>query len=378
MAGYESDLLIRGDGVPIEIGEPAPWFVAATNDNPSYAFSSVAGRYVALCFFGSAGADPARLALELPDARPELFDGVKIAFFGVSVDPQDRSLERVRDRIPGVRFFWDFDRSVSRQFGMLAPDGGYPGFWLVLDPMLRVIARMPLPETERLAAFLSSLPPLDAHAGMALQAPVLLLPRVFEPAFCGRLIELYEAAGGEESGFMRQLDGQTVVAFDREFKRRRDWLIEDERICAEARARISSRLVPEVHKAFQFQATRIERYVVACYDAAEAGQFRAHRDNTTPGTAHRRFAVTINLNTDEYDGGELWFPEFGPRAYRPATGGAVVFSCSLLHEARPVTRGKRYAFLPFLYDEAAAEIRLANNPHLGPGVGAYDKGSSAG
>ena len=44
---------------------------------------------------------------------------------------------------------------------------------------------------------------------------------------------------------------------------------------------------------------------------------------------------------------------------RPA-GGAVVFSCSLLHEATPVTRGKRYVFLPFLYDDAAARIRQEN------------------
>jgi hypothetical protein len=36
-----------------------------------------------------------------------------------------------------------------------------------------------------------------------------------------------------------------------------------------------------------------------------------------------------------------------------------------------VTRGRRYAFLPFLYDEAAAKIREANNTYLGEGVGAY-------
>ena len=30
------------------------------------------------------------------------------------------------------------------------------------------------------------------------------------------------------------------------------------------------------------------------------------------------------------------------------------------HEAMPVTRGRRYAYLPFLYDEAAAAIREAN------------------
>lgn len=125
-------------------------------------------------------------------------------------------------------------------------------------------------------------------------------------------------------------------------------------------ARLQRRLVPQIAKAFQFHATRIERYIVARYDAAEGGHFQAHRDNNTKGTAHRRFAVTINLNADDYEGGDLAFPEFGPQTWRAPTGGAVVFSCSLLHEAKAVTRGTRYCFLPFLYDEAAAEIREAN------------------
>lgn len=73
------------------------------------------------------------------------------------------------------------------------------------------------------------------------------------------------------------------------------------------------------------------------------------------------------------EAGELSFPEFGSRGLRPAPGGAVVFACSLLHLASRVTVGKRYAFLPFLYDEAAAEIRERNNPHLGEGLGAYKK-----
>ena len=41
-----------------------------------------------------------------------------------------------------------------------------------------------------------------------------------------------------------------------------------------------------------------------------------------------------------------------------------MFSCSLLHEATPVTKGKRYAFLPFLYDDAAAKIREANRQFI--------------
>ncbi|HEX7623591.1 MAG TPA: 2OG-Fe(II) oxygenase, partial [Anaeromyxobacteraceae bacterium] len=115
---------------------------------------------------------------------------------------------------------------------------------------------------------------------------------------------------------------------------------------------------------YQFQVTRIERYMVACYDAADGGYFRAHRDNETLGTAHRKFACSINLNAEEFEGGDLRFPEFGPRTYRPPTGGAVIFACGLQHEATSVTRGRRYAFLPFFYDEAGQAIREANADFL--------------
>jgi hypothetical protein len=52
------------------------------------------------------------------------------------------------------------------------------------------------------------------------------------------------------------------------------------------------------------------------------------------------------------------------RTYVAPPGGAIVFSCSLLHEATAVTRGTRYAFLPFLYDDAAARVREQNLPFL--------------
>ena len=60
--------------------------------------------------------------------------------------------------------------------------------------------------------------------------------------------------------------------------------------------------------------------------------------------------MSLNLN-ESYEGGALRFPEYGPDHYRPAAGDAVVFSCSLMHEALPVTRGERYVLLSFFFDE---------------------------
>jgi predicted 2-oxoglutarate/Fe(II)-dependent dioxygenase YbiX len=203
-----------------------------------------------------------------------------------------------------------------------------------------------------------------------LQAPILYLPDVFDPALCQRLIALYQAAGGTESGFMREVDGKTVEVHDPQHKRRKDWTIDDAQLIKHVQQCVSRRIAPELEKAYHFKATRMERYIVSCYSAADGGHFRAHRDNTTRGTAHRRFAVSINLN-DAFEGGELSFPEYGPRAFKPAPGAAVVFSCSLLHAVSQVTDGERYAFLPFVYDEAAAKVREQNNAFLGEGVAPY-------
>ena len=125
------------------------------------------------------------------------------------------------------------------------------------------------------------------------------------------------------------------------------------------------RIFPEIKKAFDYDASRREEYKIACYDASRGGYFRAHRDNTTPGTAHRKFAMTLNLNAEEYAGGYLRFPEYGPHVYKPSTGSAVIFSCSLLHEATDVTAGRRFALLSFFYGEVEGTMREAYEKRFG-------------
>lgn len=360
---------------PFLVGDPIPWFALPTAGNPDFKLQSIAGRYVVLCFFGSAGDSKARAHLDAVLSQARLFDDQRLTFFGISTDPEDRAKGRVKDAEVGVRYFWDLDGAVSRAF---RPADGQ-GVTYVLDPTLRVVATLrfddPRGHDQRIKAMLAGLPDPDRHCGVEQTAPVLIVPRVFEPGLCRRLIEVYEKDGGEDSGFMREAGGKTVSVIDHNFKKRRDCGIDDPDLRAALMRRVHARLVPEIGKAFQFHATRMERYIVACYDAGTGGYFRPHRDNTTKGTAHRRFAVTINLNAEEYEGGDLRFPEYGTRVYRAPTGGAVVFSCSLLHEATPVTKGRRFAFLPFLYDDAAAREREANNAFLGEGVRPYTMGT---
>lgn len=350
---------------PLAVGDPAPWFACRTRTQQRYVFDTVAGRYIVLSFLGAASAPAAEALLQgLQSVRARL-DDQRLAFFGVLTDPADAERPLARDQIPGIRFFWDFDRSVSALYGVIDKAGAYRGVTYVLDPGLRVLATLPLTENAApVLGVIDRLPPLPPATVMPAHAPVLVLGRIFEPALCRDLIAYYERLGGLDSGFMRDVDGKTTGIIDYGYKRRRDREIEDETLRRACMSRIHDRLAPEIEKAFQFRATRMERYIVSCYDAAEGGYFRAHRDNTTKGTAHRRFAVSLFLNTGEYEGGQLRFPEFGSALYMAPTGGAVVFGCSLLHEATPVTRGKRYMFLPFLYDDEAARVRAENEKYV--------------
>jgi predicted 2-oxoglutarate/Fe(II)-dependent dioxygenase YbiX/peroxiredoxin len=363
-----------------EIGDPAPYFACRTTGRSAFHIDTAAGRYIVLTFFGSSALEKSRRVLRFVTTElSHYFDDAIASFFGISIDRQDETRLGIGLVLTGIRYFWDFDYQASALYGALDPKQAagagqvsYRPFTLVLDPSLRVLAVVPMEDAEThnaaLGRILADLPPVGLHAGVVTPAPVLVVPRVFEPAFCRTLIALYQQNGGEESGVMRERDGNTVGVIDHAFKRRQDFLFTDqpgfEGLREAIHARFVRRLIPEVEKAFAFRITRMERYLVCCYQGKEGGFFSPHRDNNTKGTAHRRFACTLNLNADEYEGGELRFPEFGLQTYRAPTGGAMVFSCSLLHEATRVTRGTRYAFLPFFYDERTAQTRANNEKFI--------------
>lgn len=348
------------------IGELAPWFVARSGDIAEFHLSSLGGRHVVLCF---PGVEPASAiaALDMLAAAAMRMDINHAICFAV-ISGGDVSV--IRQRWPKLRLFHEEAPARLYPLYKIGPEGG----WIVIDTSMRILMRAPLSDGAAVLSRVAALPPAGLMGSADQLAPVLTVPGVFEPEFCRHLVALYQRQGGTESGFMREVDGRTVGMVDHGFKRRQDMEINDEVVCTAARHRIERRLIPMITRALGFRATRMERYIVACYDGSEGGFFRAHRDNTTRGTAHRRFAVTINLNAEEFEGGELRFPEFGPRTYRAPTGGAVVFCCSLLHEAMRVTAGTRYAFLPFLYDDVAAKQREANIGFLGDGTAQYKAG----
>ena len=347
---------------PLNIGEPAPWFSVPSGSDGRGAvmLDELAGRTIVLFFFGSAGRPEVAEVLGSIRDRHDLFDGERCLYIGISNDPQDFSQGRL-GQSREVLTLLDSAGVATRQYVSVSSGPGQGAAPIrpvafVLSPALQIVEIIELTEpakfVERIVSVLGSCPGTSAGAE---NAPVLVVPRIFDGSFCEQLIEGYERSGGREIGSIEQ-GGNAVEKFDPKFRQRFDWYISEEQTVAKARVSLERRLLPMVYRAFQFRTTRIERYLVGCYDSEKGGHFRAHRDNTAPVVAHRRFAVTINLN-GEYDGGNLRFPEFGHQSFRVAPGDAIVFSCSLLHEVTPVTRGRRYAFLSFFYDEPSQQLR---------------------
>ena len=97
--------------------------------------------------YASAGDAVGRAAIQSVLTHRKQFDDERCCF-GVSLDPRDEAEERVRESLPGIRFFWDADGTISRLYGAV-PKDAKPGesavparrFWMVLDPAARAARR---------------------------------------------------------------------------------------------------------------------------------------------------------------------------------------------------------------------------------------------
>lgn len=347
-----------GETRPPGFGEMARGFTVATDDAYDFSFDASAGRWSVLMIFGSLSRAPSLAAMQSVLDRRDLFDGQNAAFYGVSLDPADRA-RGAADLARGVRFFWDLDHAISRLWGVADDQTLWPAVFLI-DPAFRIVMAEPVEHTGEVLDRLQQELTDTAASEESLLAPVLLLPRVFEPQLCTALIDYFRKSSPKLSGFAMTRDGRTVEQVDPDLKRRHDVFIQREDLVGAVRRRLETRLFPMIKRTYGWQAEHIERYLICRYGAEDQGFFTAHRDDVTAGSAHRRFAVSINLNSEGHEGGDLRFPEFGRRTYRPPTGGAAVFSCNLLHEATPVTRGERFVAVPFLFDAAGEAVRRAN------------------
>ncbi|MGD9535702.1 MAG: 2OG-Fe(II) oxygenase [Alphaproteobacteria bacterium] len=185
--------------------------------------------------------------------------------------------------------------------------------------------------------------------------PILQVPRALSPDDCRALTERFNKEGlayvepGHGDKGLSQDYKMRILEYGRH-DRIDHWVMNPATV-AFINSRLQRRVLPEVRKAFGYEITRHEPYRITKYEGIRGGELHGHRDNSELRVAHRRFALSINLNSEAFEGGGVRFPEYGGQIYRPPSGTALLFSCSLLHEAMHVTKGQRYVLLGFMGGE---------------------------
>jgi predicted 2-oxoglutarate/Fe(II)-dependent dioxygenase YbiX len=239
---------------------------------------------------------------------------------------------------------------VSQSDGMeRAALAGHPAA-IAVDRAGRIVDAFPFRTSHDVAACLQRIAGLVGGDGAGIASrpiPVLVAPNLVAPDCCAALIDLFERSEHVAGRMAAVVDGKPANKLDASRKSRRDLeLTAAEPLHGRVMEVLAGRCAPAVKFAFQREVAFVDRILIARYDIGD--HFLRHRDNLAPQTAFREFAVTINLNTDDYDGGCLRFPEFSDQVVAPPAGSAAIFSASLLHEVTPVTRGVRYCVLTFL------------------------------
>lgn len=354
----------------LSIGDHAPWFALSDQDETNVVLRDQAGQPSLWFFYANDDiAACQEVAIAFQHILPAL-TAAKVRLFGISLNPPKSRREFATQYQITFPLLSDTDQEVSRKYGVLQekssphPVVTYHRTAFLLDINLRVVKIYDLghllPVIEEILEDIKTLLPQEDPRYITKpvsQAPVLMIPNVLSPEMCEKLIHLWDEGGNEESGSMRRIGNKTIGVLNYNHKIRRDHFIKDESLLKQLDILMRRRVFPEIKKIFNFEVTRREDYRIGCYDASRGGFFRPHRDNTTGGTAHRCFAMSLNLNSAEYEGGYLRFPEYGPHLYKPDAGSAVIFSCSMLHEATDITVGCRFVLLSFLYGEKEAEQR---------------------
>ena len=338
-------------------GDRAPDFLLPTTEGVLGRFyDRFTGTLVVLVFLPDADEGELRGLLD----RQAAIEAAGARIVAVTPGPAEANAAAAQRLGIGFTLFADPKGKIAEGYGALT--GAY-----VIDRNQRVLTALQGPAsdcTRRALAFLEAEVPAPPSNLVTAQAPVLLLPDVLEPAFCARLIEVWQGDHAEGAVRLKApgANEDQTRAIDYSLKKRLDHRL-DGPLNQDLSQRVMNRIGPEIMKSFQFRPHVLEKFCIAAYDAARGDYFRPHRDNTTPQTQDRRFAVAINLN-EGYEGGGLRFPEFGDQRYRTTAGGAVVFSCSLLHEATPVTQGRRFAALSFIFgEEVLARAAARFQPH---------------
>lgn len=320
----------------ISLGQKLPHIVLPDHRGRRFDFLQLRGRALVVFYFLNNTRALCAQQIQAFKTQMEEFRAQGVTIIGISQDEvlaQKECVERLSIPFPLLA---DPHLTVAKELGIARWINAGPKeavevtrTTLVIDGDLRIraIYKPKKDLKDHVKGLVQALPnilPELLQQKTAPHAPLLMIPTVIEPGLCQRIL----AEKKISQPFLSYID-----------------------------KRLYTRVVPEVIKAFQYKPTRRELPIILTKEVTPPYPVTRFCSNSTPQTAHRRYAVQIWLNTDAFKGGGISFPEFGRGIYKPRIGDALVYSCGLLQENILVKEGEEHRLVSYFYDEQMAQVR---------------------
>ncbi|MFP6734952.1 MAG: redoxin domain-containing protein [Rhodospirillales bacterium] len=346
----------------IGVGDYAPNSIFAdhTGNPMSLVEIPYAGAFTALAVLRGANHPSAAAFLgALKTAAPE-FEAAGARLIAAAQMPAAELAAFWKTLKPGFPMLADADGECAASFGLM--DGEGSGLIAILDRnshVIQILTGLPgvAPAAEALA-IVGDHGKAEAHGPAPRHAPVLMIPRLFEPKLCRELMDFWEA-GDKRRDEVTQGRGTEVrdnVVSD--VKKRADVIVPegDNPLHQAILAHFNMRVVPEIEKVFQYKTTSYDGARVGCYDAGEGGYFRAHRDSVShkTGRSGASPSPSISMTAMRAAGSASRNTARKSIARRPAT--ALSFRANCCTKPCRSPRAAASACSPFSIEPAAPDF----------------------
>ncbi len=166
------------------------------------------------------------------------------------------------------------------------------------------------------------------------QAPVLIIPKLFEMPLCDNLSQLYHAT---QSNRATNLPENYELTLYEAVKRK-----------------IVQRVPPMLYKNFgtkgELGMERARLISKMHWPVADKVHFER-----IDSKSERDFVMLCHLSREHLEGGQVVFPQFNNAAYQVRSGDALIFSASLFYRFNPIIKGNPLLYVTFFSIKAAEE-----------------------
>lgn len=158
------------------------------------------------------------------------------------------------------------------------------------------------------------------------QAPVLIIPKLFEMPLCDNLSQLYRATQSQNTASLPENYELTLYEA--------------------VKRKIIQRIPPMLYKVFGTTGELIMERARLLSKTHWPAPDKIHFERID-SESQRDFVMLCHLSRDRLEGGQVIFPQFNNATYQIRSGDALIFSASLFYRFNPIRQGNPLLYVTF-------------------------------